>query len=710
VSAVAVSEGRLNGYASSGVRTLDKVRVRWWDRAEARVFLLCLGLNLAAAQILGYQWQIGNADAITRTANAAYVLFSRDPHAAAVGFVWPILPSLVQLPILPLMRLIGYPEAAGFVVSAVAGAAVVAALYRLLGNFGVRGWVRLLWLACVQLHAHFWYLSATGVAEVPMMLVIVLLVLAMMRPVSDQLRLIMAGGVLAVGVLIRYEALAFVAAIPLVLVIEQWPLRPLRASWSILEARMVSILAPPIYTVVLWLVMNWMIMGDPLYFQRSVFSLASAPDVARNVGPSHPLFLAMGSLPNTLEYVLRRITQANLALPALWVTTVALGLMRGNRRLLCLAVLTGCIFLLTGFQVYSGTLPSLQRYWGYATPLAVILAGACLPVIASASRRGGMVFCGIASLLLIGAVVNSPVQLGAADGGVDERRFSDRLLGKLQDERELRVEDSDWVRQQDSRKLAAALDYYSAQGPTVIDTETGFNGILEAEHPERLIVSSDRDFARALDAPERYIRYIFVTDPTIGGSRDLINQHYPSLFAAGGAWVQRVDQVQGTIKPWRVYEVLDSPYPEDDASASDTVAAAPTTSDTPLSVVAPEVDSPPPVPSPVESSDNDVALMPPPNTRLPSLFAAAPVVLSKDADLGEDATVFALVNPVRVVGLASVGCWSGPDATPDEASQAVLFGRADAGTEFEVYLIRGARAYAYDVQTANYCWIDIGAN
>jgi hypothetical protein len=710
VASRAVLETGVNVYAASTAAARPAAAVPWWDRPAVRVYIACFALNVAAAQILGYQWRIGNADAITRTANAAYVLFSRDPHAAAVGFVWPILPSIVQLPLLPFMRLLGHPEATGYVVSAAAGAGVVAALFHLLGQLGVRGWVRLLWIASVQLHAHFWYLSASGVAEIPLMLVLVVLVLALIRPTNDTLRLIVAGAALAAGVLIRYEALAFMAAVPVMLVIEQWPLRPLRPSWSALEARVVAILAPAVYTFLLWLAMNSMIMGDPLYFQRSVFSLASAPDVARNVGPGHPLWQAMGSVPDTLEYSLRRLTQANLALPFVWLVAVASGIAWRDRRLLSLAVLAASIFVLTGFQVFSGTLPPLHRYWGYATPLAIILAAGCAQTIDRSGIRKGIVFRAIASVLLISAAAASAWQLGVADGGVDERRVSARLLGKIQEERELRVVDSNWIRQQDSHRLASALDFYSAQGPTVVDTETAFNAILEAQHPERLVISSDRDFAKILDAPERYARYIVLADPLLGGERDLVNHRYPSLFAQGAPWARLAAQVDGTIKPWRVYEVLAAPDAAAEAADSTTWTAATGTPDSsPLPSIAPTV-----MPSDGDAAasgpaDNPV-LMPPPNTFLPPLFADVPVRLAANADFGESAAVFALVDPVRVVGLAPVGCWSGPDATVREASSAVLFRTAPTGTEFEVYMVRGARAYAFDLSTANYCWIDVGSS
>src|SRR5690606_5766592 len=45
-----------------------------------------------------------HSDAVSRVANAFYVLYSRDPHLGAIGFVWNPLPSLLEL-----LPLLAYP-------------------------------------------------------------------------------------------------------------------------------------------------------------------------------------------------------------------------------------------------------------------------------------------------------------------------------------------------------------------------------------------------------------------------------------------------------------------------------------------------------------------------------------------------------------------------------------------------------------------------
>ncbi len=74
-------------------------RTRWV------VLGLCALVYLAVA-VWFWRAQLVPGDATSRIANAYYTLYSRDPHLAAIGFVWNPLPSLMLLPFLPLKALI----------------------------------------------------------------------------------------------------------------------------------------------------------------------------------------------------------------------------------------------------------------------------------------------------------------------------------------------------------------------------------------------------------------------------------------------------------------------------------------------------------------------------------------------------------------------------------------------------------------------------
>ena len=52
------------------------------------VGLLCLATYLTVAVLLDFVFLVLPGDAVSRMANGFYVLYSRDPHLAAIGFVW----------------------------------------------------------------------------------------------------------------------------------------------------------------------------------------------------------------------------------------------------------------------------------------------------------------------------------------------------------------------------------------------------------------------------------------------------------------------------------------------------------------------------------------------------------------------------------------------------------------------------------------------
>jgi hypothetical protein len=556
-------------------------RQSWIDRGVAlKVFVVSLLANFAVALFLAYVWEVGNADGLSRTANAWYVLYSRDPHLAAIGFVWPILPSLVQLPLLPFLRLIEHPELAGVLMSAASGAGTLAALSKVLGVYGVTGWTRLAWLLLIQVHPQFLYLAASGLAETPFMLCLCLAILALLKVSRSDTALAWLGASLAAAFFIRYEALALVAGVAAVLVVLQrwaprqddqvegslvvrrWPAGrllvqwwPRLGDWHALEGRLLAAMAPPAYAVFLWVLLNWLIMGDPLYFQRSVFSLGSAPDVAQNNGPDHPLHSAMGSLPVSATYAVKRLTQVNLALPILAVIAFGLGLRTGDRQLLGQVALLMSIVAFTGLQVFMGSLPPFLRYWCYATPLALVLGAGCVHRLRSSYGRWMRPFPHVVTGMLLLAVFVNAHALGDWSASLDEQRLAAHLRGDPETNQQIRAVDFWWIRRHDSRLLAPVLDQLSDDGLTLIDVETGYPSILRVEHPEQLVISPDRDFRDRLAYPEVHLSYIALTHPRYGRARDLVNQQFPTLYEHGAPWARLLGEVEGTIQPWRIYEI-----------------------------------------------------------------------------------------------------------------------------------------------------------
>ena len=74
-------------------------------------------------------------DALARTALASYVIQGRQPHLAAIGFVWNPIPSVLEIPFVLLLHLFGLQQLAGPAVSALAGALCVHTVFQCCRHF-----------------------------------------------------------------------------------------------------------------------------------------------------------------------------------------------------------------------------------------------------------------------------------------------------------------------------------------------------------------------------------------------------------------------------------------------------------------------------------------------------------------------------------------------------------------------------------------------
>src|SRR6202012_479713 len=76
------------------------------------VALIAFGAYLTVAILLDFKYKILPLDAVSRMSNGYYVLWSRDPHLAAIGFVWSPLQSAADIPLLlfkPLFPVLSTP-------------------------------------------------------------------------------------------------------------------------------------------------------------------------------------------------------------------------------------------------------------------------------------------------------------------------------------------------------------------------------------------------------------------------------------------------------------------------------------------------------------------------------------------------------------------------------------------------------------------------
>ena len=132
------------------------------------VFVLAAGLYLVVGILLDFKYDSFNGDAMARMANGFYVLYSRDPHLAAIGFVWNPLQSVLDM--VPLLFYHAWTPLAShdFAGTLVSVACMAGAVYQIrcaLFEWGLRRSARLILTVLFALNPMILYYSGTGMSE-----------------------------------------------------------------------------------------------------------------------------------------------------------------------------------------------------------------------------------------------------------------------------------------------------------------------------------------------------------------------------------------------------------------------------------------------------------------------------------------------------------------------------------------------------------------
>ncbi|MBI3763383.1 MAG: glycosyltransferase family 39 protein [Chloroflexi bacterium] len=240
--------------------------------------LLVVGLsafvaNAIMAYLVVFRLNLFLTDAMARTRSAWQVFFSGEPKLANVGFVWAPLPTLLQLPfvLIPPLR---YKGLSGNLVTVLAGAASAMLVALFLRRTKLPALLRWLMVAAFVLNPMVIFYSSNGMSEMVVILFVLAATYLYIRWHETGLWTYLAGAGAATGAafLARYDALFVAVALTMAIGLEALVRRPDRPRFS--ESSVLMFGAPVAYIVALWIASNWAIMGDPLFFARSIYSNA----------------------------------------------------------------------------------------------------------------------------------------------------------------------------------------------------------------------------------------------------------------------------------------------------------------------------------------------------------------------------------------------------------------------------------------------------
>jgi hypothetical protein len=476
----------------------------------------CLAVYVAAAvwMLYGMNYEIG--DAIARTADARYMLFSRDPHLAAVGFVWLPLPVIGQLPFMLVLSPLHQAVFAGPLSTCVAGALVVVVLCRTCRLLRLTRGVSTVLVLCYALNPVTVWTAANGMSETWFLLFAAISLHGLLRWTRDHRLADLA--VIALGLtgamLVRYESLFLVPVIAALAASRDGkshealgPVRRIGPFLNVLRERAKNwavvafvVAMPAIYAFALWLWAEYAIERDPFYFQKALSNTGKTPTNSGYL--PHPLTLVSGTV-WSLKLAVALCPAIVLLAPILIVRKRRTSLIMGLGFVATAALFPMLIVVELAKRITSAN----PRYF---EPSILFVSIAALWLAADLRPTGAWkrkaIHTGLVATLLFGWVTATAklndVQLTFTE---QENRFFGGILGrpvpKITQAAPPIV--ADW------KRVAADLDpALTGQHRVILDASVSFPADVFTRHPTHYIVDSDRDFQSIVADPVGKFDYL----------------------------------------------------------------------------------------------------------------------------------------------------------------------------------------------------------
>jgi hypothetical protein len=504
-------------------------------RAEPRrrEALLAFGLAFAAYVAAGWTLAVRHhaivGDAMARVANAYYVTSSRDPHLAAIGFVWNPLPSLAEIPVLalhPLFPALRTQAFAGNLVSAAFMAGAVALVLVMLRELGVGRAARVALTVVFAAHPLILLYAANGDSEASLVFFLCLTCLGLLRwwDRRDLPSLVLLGLALGLGYLSRQEFLLAGALVVVTVAVATYHrargARRHRAWSAATEGTLTGL--PFGFAIAAWALSAWILVGTPM----SYFDVNRAQVAGARVG----IDLAAGGsgVTQRLAYVGEQLVRVEPLGAVIVGLAVVVALRRRDARILAPLVTFGAV-LVTQVGLFGlGSTFGWLRFSITAVPLTVLAAGFLLGPRRRRphSARAGWAVAG--AVLVLALVAALPTAAGA---------MADPRLGREEAGLVGLLPGYGWAAGHggayasgDYRGFDRAARYFDRRhlrhGAVVVDAQYSFPLVLKSAHPQQFVIPSDRDFERTLADPATYrARYLLVSD----GAADAVAASYPEL-------------------------------------------------------------------------------------------------------------------------------------------------------------------------------------
>ncbi|SFT20746.1 glycosyltransferase family 39 protein [Paenibacillus sp. BC26] len=511
-------------------------------------------ISLAAFAVgfyISYTQGYMHSDSVSRVANAFYVLYSRNPHLGAIGFVWTPLPSLLDLIVLllyPLFPALASHALAAVVVSSIFSGLAAMLLYKTGIRYGLPKWLTLSIVILYSLNPFIFLFGVNGLSDSPYLY---FLLYAMIQFTDwmerrDSTGLVKAGFALALAFWTRYEAVPVGFAMACAVFVVIWFIfghahpeesRKLRykQKYHHIEATWILLLLPAVFSGLIWIFFNYTIMHNPFYFLNSEYSNVAQSESLKDDANFEKIF-------NSPILALLLCMKKTAWFSAPLIGVILLRMM--NKRLfkwdIVVLLLVFCsIPALQFLLLLNSSSFAWFRYFMYVYPITVAWLPYELSKVKINIRNCAVVLTSLVVTvgLLTYALTNPLI-------APDENTFLTYKQGRHIKSIEL------------DRSVAKWLDENLQKDTILTDSAASFMIIVNSKYPKRFMITSDYDFRDAVSDPKgNGVDYILIPRLPVYST---INKTYPNLFEHGSEFATFYKSFEDPMHryEWRLYKVV----------------------------------------------------------------------------------------------------------------------------------------------------------
>jgi hypothetical protein len=533
---------------------------------------------LAFAYVLAFRWHSYFPDAQSRLANGFYVIYSRDPHLAAVGFVWQPFTSLASIPLLLFKGLwpaLVHNFFAANIQSAFLGALAVHHARKTMLESGVATAPRLVFTALFAFNPMFFYYGSNGMSEAGYLCFLIIGVRYLVRWLDSERPVDLAVAGIGVGMayMVRNEAALGAALATLAVFFVSWRRAPqsFRNKFHTAATDAAIFVLPFTVCFVGWAVTSWIIVGHPFEQLQGTYGTASMISAGANVFKGSPDYERQ--LPH---HVLHDVLALGPLLPALLLVALIL-ILRPKRRdyrpLAPIAILGGGLLFSMATAITHKT-GGFLRYYICAVPLSILLSAALaarrpeLPgrnafrqwwYNRTAKRWNPKVGMSVLSVLaVVSAIPTIATTWTVLHSGIYASEEFSLLLPYFRRGQPIANAPSRYYNT--ALSVAQHIDALKLRNGSVLvdnsDACVPFIILLSA-HPTQFIIPNDRDFQKTVSDPVGFdVKYVLSVPNSGLGQLDAINRSYSTFYNDGQGIATLYENLGGGACPnFKLYKV-----------------------------------------------------------------------------------------------------------------------------------------------------------